>query len=105
MVFDEIETNFHANLGVDEIIGEQKPFVAKHNMTPGDLYVKLFDLSYKRLHLSTPNSIQFAGALGVSNCPGAPRLDFLLGRPAPTQPAPDLTVPEPFGQYTYIEII
>lgn len=26
-------------------------------------------------------SIQFAGALGVSNCPGAPRLPVFLGRP------------------------
>lgn len=78
MVFDEIETNFHANNGVDEIVDEQKPFVAKHNMTPGDF-------------------IQFAGALGVSNCPGAPQLDFFLGRPNPTAAAPDKTVPEPFG--------
>ena len=44
------------------------------------------------------SSIQFAGAVGVSNCPGAPQLDFLLGRPAAVAPAPDLTVPEPFGK-------
>lgn len=25
------------------------------------------------------HSIQFAGAVGVSNCPGAPQLDFFLG--------------------------
>ncbi|KAI0344867.1 short manganese peroxidase [Trametopsis cervina] len=83
MVFDSIETNFHANNGVDEIIDEQKPFVAKHNMTAGDF-------------------IQFAGAVGVSNCPGAPRLDFFLGRPAPLAPAPDKTVPEPFDTITDI---
>ena len=40
MIFDTIEPNFHANLGIDEIINEQKPFVTKHNMTPGDLSVK-----------------------------------------------------------------
>ncbi|KAJ3480139.1 hypothetical protein NLI96_g8564 [Meripilus lineatus] len=77
IVFSDIETNFHANLGIDEIVGEQKPFIAKHNITPGDF-------------------IQFAGAVGVSNCPGAPRLNFFLGRPAPLAPAPDKTVPEPF---------
>nr|ALJ82909.1 manganese peroxidase 3 [Irpex lacteus] len=76
-VFEEIETAFHANNGVDEIIDEQKPFLARHNITPGDF-------------------IQFAGAVGVSNCPGAPRLDFFLGRPNPVAPAPDKTVPEPF---------
>jgi hypothetical protein len=42
------------------------------------------------------SSIQFAAAVGVSNCPGAPRLEFLLGRPKATRPAEDLTVPEPF---------
>ncbi|KAI0697907.1 melanin-decolorizing enzyme [Cytidiella melzeri] len=77
MTFESIEANFHANNGVDEIIGEQLPFVTKHNMTTGDF-------------------IQFAGAVGVSNCPGAPQLDFFLGRPSPLAPAPDLTVPEPF---------
>lgn len=76
IVFDD-EPNFHANLGTDEIIGEQKPFIAKYNVTPGDF-------------------IQFAGAVGTSNCPGAPRLPFFLGRPAPTQIPPDKLVPEPF---------
>ena len=33
----------------------------------------------------TFHSIQFAGAVGVSNCPGAPQLDFFLGRPARKQ--------------------
>ncbi|KAI0706504.1 peroxidase [Earliella scabrosa] len=76
-IFDDIETNFHANLGVDEIINEQRPVIARHNLSVADF-------------------IQFAGALGVSNCPGAPRLDVFVGRPDATQPAPDLTVPEPF---------
>ena len=31
----------------------------------------------------------------VSNCPGAPRLEFLAGRPNATFPAQDGTVPEP----------
>ncbi|ETW76658.1 manganese peroxidase [Heterobasidion irregulare TC 32-1] len=78
IIFSSIETAFHANNGIDEIVEEQKPFIARHNITPGDF-------------------IQFAGAVGVSNCPGAPQLDFLLGRPAAVAPAPDLTVPEPFA--------
>ncbi|TBU33775.1 manganese-dependent peroxidase [Dichomitus squalens] len=76
-LFDDIETNFHANNGVDEIIGEQKPLIAKHNITTADF-------------------IQLAGAIGVSNCPGAPQLNVFIGRPDATQPAPDKTVPEPF---------
>ncbi|KAI0358485.1 manganase peroxidase [Trametes cingulata] len=76
-IFEDIETNFHANLGVDEIIDEQRPFIARHNISVADF-------------------IQFAGAIGVSNCPGAPRLDVFVGRVDATQPAPDKTVPEPF---------
>nr|BAE79812.1 manganese peroxidase 1 precursor [Spongipellis sp. FERM P-18171] len=76
-IFEDIETAFHANAGIDEIINEQKPFLARHNITVGDF-------------------IQFAGALGVSNCPGAPRLPVFIGRPNAVAPAPDKTVPEPF---------
>ena len=39
IIFSDIETNFHANNGVDEIVEAQRPFVTKHNMTFGDLYV------------------------------------------------------------------
>ena len=46
--------------------------------------------------LTSPFSIQFAGAIGVSNCPGAPQLDVFVGRIDATMPTPDGTVPEPF---------
>ncbi|KAI0311708.1 manganese peroxidase 1 precursor [Amylostereum chailletii] len=79
ITFASIETAFHANGGIDDIVDAQTPFVQKHNAT-----------------ISAGDFIQFAGAVGVSNCPGAPRLEFLFGRPAAKAPAPDLTVPEPF---------
>ncbi|KAJ7670132.1 manganese-dependent peroxidase [Mycena polygramma] len=79
--FDSIETAFPANNGIDDIIDAQAPFLARHNITPGDL-------------------VQFAGAVGVSNCPGAPRLNFLLGRPVATAPSPIGLVPEPFDTIT-----
>ena len=47
-------------------------------------------------------SIQLAGAVGVSNCAGAPRLEFLAGRPNATFPADDGTVPEPQDSVTSI---
>lgn len=37
ITFADIETNFHANNGIDEIVGEQQPFIAAHNITAGDL--------------------------------------------------------------------
>ena len=40
-------------------------------------------------------SIQFTGAVGVSNCAGGPRVRFLTGRPNISEPSPDLLVPEP----------
>ncbi|KAF4567777.1 Versatile peroxidase vpl1 [Pleurotus pulmonarius] len=83
ITFDEIETPFHANGGIDDIVGVQKPFVAAHNISAGDF-------------------IQFAGAVGLSNCPGAPRLNFLLGRPAAKAASPNGLIPEPFDTVTDI---
>ncbi|KAJ7175027.1 putative versatile peroxidase [Mycena crocata] len=81
VTFDEIETAFPANNGIDDIIDAQVPIIARHNITAGDF-------------------IQFAGAVGVSNCPGAPRVPFLFGRPTATAPSPIGLVPEPFDTIT-----
>ncbi|KAJ6577683.1 manganese peroxidase 3 [Mycena capillaripes] len=81
ITFDSIETAFPANNGIDDIIDAQTPFLSRHNITPGDL-------------------VQFAGAVGISNCPGAPRLQFLLGRPVASAPSPIGLVPEPFDTIT-----
>ncbi|VDB94209.1 unnamed protein product [Peniophora sp. CBMAI 1063] len=78
VLFGDIETQFPANGGTDEIVALEKRFIAKH---PG---------------ISTADFIQFAGAVGITNCPGAPKLEFLLGRKDGTRPAPDGTVPLPF---------
>ncbi|KAI0265558.1 heme peroxidase [Gloeopeniophorella convolvens] len=78
LIFEDTETNYHANLGTDEIVDEQKKILSTlSGISAGDF-------------------IQLAGAVGVSNCPGAPRLEFLSGRPNATAAAPDGTVPEPF---------
>jgi hypothetical protein len=37
VVFDEIETPYHANASVDDIVESQKPFINRHNLTVGDL--------------------------------------------------------------------
>lgn len=50
--------------------------MATHNVTAGDL-------------------VQFAGAVGLSQCAGAPKLEFLAGRPNAKQVPPDGLVPEP----------
>ncbi|KAJ7594778.1 manganese peroxidase isozyme precursor [Mycena floridula] len=83
VIFDEIETAFHANGGIDDIVDVQIPFIFRSGLTPGDF-------------------IQLAGAVGVSNCAGAPRLNFFLGRPNATAPSPDLLLPEPFDSVTKI---
>jgi len=77
ITFRDIETEYHANGGIDEIVNSQLPYINKYGVTPGDF-------------------IQFAGAVGVANCPGAPRLEFLAGRPVAKAAAPDLMLPEPF---------
>ena len=40
-------------------------------------------------------SIQFAAALSLSVCPGAPKVNFSIGRPAPLGPAPEFVIPLP----------
>lgn len=39
MAHSDIETNYHANIGVDEIVEEQRPFALRHNVSFGDLSV------------------------------------------------------------------
>ncbi|TDL26244.1 manganese peroxidase 3 [Rickenella mellea] len=77
IMFGDAELAFAANNGLDEIAGDLKTVADAHGKTYGDI-------------------IQLAGAVGVANCAGAPRLKFLAGRPNATAPAPDGTVPDPF---------
>ncbi|KAJ7906776.1 manganese peroxidase 3, partial [Mycena leptocephala] len=75
ITFDPIETAFPANNGIDDIIDAQTSLASFGNISAGDF-------------------IQFAGAVAVSNCPGAPRLQFLLGRPPAVAASPIGLVPE-----------
>lgn len=50
---------------------------------------------FQTTNLSAGDFVHLAAAVGTANCPGAPQLDFFFGRPPPTEPAADLTVPEP----------
>lgn len=74
-----------ANLGISDSVDALLPFLAAHpQVTAGDL-------------------IQFAGAAALPNCPvGAPRLEFLFGRPNATAPTPDGLIPEPQDNVTSI---
>jgi hypothetical protein len=81
--FNTTEEAFHANAGIDDITSRQFPVFLETGLTPGDF-------------------VHLAGAVGTANCPGAPRLEFLFGRPPPLAPAPDLTIPEPTDNVTHI---
>ncbi|KAG9219707.1 hypothetical protein CCMSSC00406_0005971 [Pleurotus cornucopiae] len=83
ITFSDTEVNFPANLGIDEIVEAEKPFLARHNISAGDL-------------------VHFAGTLAVTNCPGAPRIPFFLGRPPAKAASPIGLVPEPFDTITDI---
>nr|AZJ17942.1 manganese peroxidase [Irpex lacteus] len=76
LAFSDIETSFAANFGLDFTTEAFIPFALAHNVSFGDF-------------------VQFAGAVGVSNCIGGPRLKFLAGRSNISQPSPDGLVPEP----------
>lgn len=60
----------------DEIIELQRPIAIRHQVSFGDF-------------------IQFAGAAGITNCPGAPSLEFMAGRFNFSFASPDGLVPEP----------
>ncbi|KAL1944843.1 hypothetical protein VTO73DRAFT_2463 [Trametes versicolor] len=76
MAHVDVEGAYHANNGLDEIIESERPFALKHNVSFGDF-------------------IQFAGAVGASNCNGGPQIPFFAGRSNDSQPAPDGLVPLP----------
>ncbi|KAF8870898.1 fungal versatile peroxidase from pleurotus Eryngii [Gymnopilus junonius] len=84
-VFNETELAFPANDGLDDVLDDVGPFFLKHSnaLTPGDF-------------------IQFAGALSLAQCAGAPRVQFALGRPPPRAASPPDLVPEPFDSATKI---
>jgi len=70
------EANFAANNGIQSSIDFLTPFLANHNVSAADL-------------------VQFAGAAGLTQCPGAPQLQFLAGRKNAAQISPDGLVPLP----------
>jgi cytochrome c peroxidase len=84
-VFNATELAFPANDGLDDVLDDVGPFLLKYAdvLSPGDF-------------------IQFAGALSFAACPGAPRVQFSLGRPQPKAASPPNLVPEPFDNVDVI---
>jgi len=76
LLFPTIEPFFFANIGIIDSVDFLLPILANNNVSAGDL-------------------VQFAGAVAVSQCPGAPQLEFLAGRSNVTQLPPDGLVPQP----------
>ncbi|EJD07914.1 manganese peroxidase [Fomitiporia mediterranea MF3/22] len=79
LTFSDTELTFAANGGnggVEDFVDALKPFLAKHNVSAGDL-------------------VHFAGAFGITNCEGTPQVQFLAGRPNATAAAPDGLVSQP----------
>lgn len=52
MAFAQIETNFKASVGMDEIVEEQRPFALKHKVSFGDLCVTNACASRHHHHLN-----------------------------------------------------
>ncbi|GJE87952.1 manganese peroxidase [Phanerochaete sordida] len=100
LLFPTVEPNFSANNGIDDSVNNLIPFMQKHNT------------------ISAADLVQFAGAVALTNCPGAPQLEFLAGRPNKTIAAVDGLIPEPqdsvdkilarfedAGQFTPFEVV
>ncbi|EIN09043.1 manganese peroxidase isozyme 2 precursor [Punctularia strigosozonata HHB-11173 SS5] len=76
LLFPTVEPEFFENDGISDSVNNLLPFLQRHDVTAGDL-------------------VQFAGAVALTNCPGAPRVQFLAGRPNATHPSINGLVPEP----------
>ncbi|KAH9920529.1 heme peroxidase [Epithele typhae] len=83
MAHADVELLDPANGNIDDIVNHLQPLAIKYPVSFGDF-------------------IQFAGAVGTSNCVGAPRLEFLAGRSNTSQPAPAGLIPAPFDNVTTI---
>ncbi|KZV95275.1 manganese peroxidase precursor [Exidia glandulosa HHB12029] len=83
IMFQDVELKYAANEGVDFIVSFLQPFADSVGISYGD-------------------AITFGTAVGLSLCPGAPRLNAFVGRPNATRAAPDKTVPEPQDSLTTI---
>jgi cytochrome c peroxidase len=85
LTFNATELTFPANDGLDDVLDDVGPFFLKYAdvLSPGDF-------------------VQFAGALSLAACPGAPRVKFSLGRAQPIAASPPNLVPEPFDDVTTI---
>nr|BAR45976.1 manganese peroxidase isozyme [Phlebiopsis crassa] len=84
LVFPTVEPLFVASNGISDSVNNLLHFMPLHpTISAGDL-------------------VQFAGAVALSNCPGAPQLEFLAGRPNATAPAIDGLIPEPQDSVTSI---
>nr|AAB03480.1 manganese dependent peroxidase precursor MnP13-1 [Gelatoporia subvermispora]AAC05222.1 manganese peroxidase precursor [Gelatoporia subvermispora] len=76
LLFPLVEPEFQASNGIDDSVNNLIPFLSSHpNITAGDL-------------------VQFAGAVALTNCPGAPR-ELLAGRKNAVAPAIDGLIPVP----------
>ena len=85
-----------ASRGLGNITYALKDVADNHNVSYGDMYV-LTERSFAYYLMFLGPSIQFAGAVALSNCPGSPRLQFLAGRPEAQSASPPNLVPPPSG--------
>ncbi|TFK58280.1 manganese peroxidase 2, partial [Pluteus cervinus] len=80
ITFNATELTFEANDGLDDVLADVGPFFLKHQDV-----------------ISSGDFVQLAGALSLAACPGAPKVQFVAGRPPPLAASPNFLVPEPFN--------
>jgi len=84
MIFKDTELQNGANTNLDAIIQSLENVLAQ------------FRSKNTGVDVSAGDIIQLAAAVGTGNCPGAPRLPFLLGRPNATVAADPSLIASPF---------
>ncbi|KIJ35593.1 class II peroxidase, partial [Sphaerobolus stellatus SS14] len=83
LIFPEVEANRAENAGISDGVDGQLPFLAAYPVTAADL-------------------VQFAAAVDITNCPGAPRLKSFAGHPNTTAVPHEGLVLQPQDSVTQI---
>ena len=80
LTFSSTELSYTENAGLEDAVDLITPYLTTYSsVTAGDF-------------------LQFAAAVGISNCAGAPTMQFMAGRPNASEAAPEGSVPVQTGE-------
>ena len=86
VVFSEREMTYPANNGIEDIIESQKPFIAKHNISAGDLYVSFLSQSGPRSNVRLSSAFNLPAPSACLTALARPAWSSCSAVPTPSPP-------------------